>query len=135
VIERIRQDVDRLIATPFDDSAGLQAILGTQLGPATEQDGWVVRRADHGTLAGVPIHDITLRTSSDGQGAKVMLLSLADDAVPFQGAQWPGATPNPPRPDAAGANAYWDVQQGGANVVLGLDGAQRHLIQISIRKR
>jgi len=134
VIERIKQDVDRLIATPFDDAQRLDALLGSALGPASEQDGWRIRQAAQGRLAGLPVHDITVRTSADGQGARVLLLSFDAGEVPFDGAQWPGAMPKPPRPNAPGSTAYWEAHEGEATVILGLDAAQQHLVQISIRQ-
>lgn len=134
VIERIKQDVDRLIATPFDDTPRLQALLGSDLGVPTEQDGWRTQTAASGRFAGLPVHDIKLRSSADGQGASVLLLSFDAGQVPFDGAQWPGALPNPPRPDAPGSTAYWEVRQADATVILGMDSAQQHLVQLSIRK-
>ncbi|WDS35282.1 hypothetical protein [Pseudoxanthomonas sp.] len=134
MIERIKQDVDRLIATPFNDTARLQTLLGSELGAPAEQDGWRTQTAATGNFAGVPVHDITLRSSIDGQGTSVLLLSFDEGGIPFDGAQWAGATPNPPRPESPSSSAYWEVHKGDATIVLGMDNSQQHLVQLSIRK-
>ena len=133
--DHIRQGVDRLLATSFNDASAIDGAFGTRLGPAKELDGFIVQTAAEGTLAGVPFRAIELRRSADGIGAAVLLFSLADDGVAFDGTAWPGAMPQPPSTHAAGSTASWTLDRDGTSVVLGLDPSQQRLTRISIRKR
>lgn len=132
MIERIRQGVTQLIAIPFTDSTSIEQFLNTKLGPPMKTEGFVVRSAAHGALSGIPVHDIEIRTGSDGLGTKVVVMSFEEQSIPFDGNDWPGAFPSPQRPDAAGSTPFWDVRQGHARILLGVDHTEAYLRALSI---
>lgn len=134
-MERIKQNVDRLADTGFDDIAAINAQLHAQLSPAQPRDGFDVRVSDSGALGGMPISGIELRSATDDASRATLLLRFAAPGVPLDDAPWPNAVLYPPRPDAADSTAYWSVDKAnGTQVILGLSPDQTRLTYLTIRK-
>lgn len=134
-MERIKQSVDRLAVTGFDDIAAVNAQLHAKLGPAQSKDGFDVRVGDSGVLGGIPVSDIELRSATDDASHATLLLRFPAPGVPIEDVPWPNAVLYPPRPDAADSAAYWSVDMAhDTRVILGLSPDQTRLIQMTIRK-
>lgn len=134
-MDRLKRDVDRLLSTPFDDVQALNVHLQAQLGPVQPHGQTDVRKAQGGTLAGIALKDIELRSAQDDPGHATLLLDLGSSELALQDPPWPAAVLYPPRPDAPDSNAYWSIQMGGASVIIGLAPDQTHVRYISIGKR
>ena len=76
VTERLKQDVDRLIATDFHDIAALNAQLQTQLGPGESQDVMVIRAGVSGVLAGGALKRIELRSNQHAPSHATLVLDF-----------------------------------------------------------
>jgi len=134
-MERIKQSVDRLAGTGFDDIAAVNAQLHAQLGPAQPRDGFDVRLSDSGVLGGIQVSDIELRSATDDASHATLLLRFPAPGVPIEEVPWPNAVLYPPRPDAADSTAYWSVDVAkDTQVILGLSPDQTRLTQMTIRK-
>ncbi|MEA9654737.1 hypothetical protein VDF98_12465 [Xanthomonas campestris pv. raphani] len=135
VTERLKQDVDRLIATDFHDIAALNAQLQTQLGPGESQDVMVIRAGVSGVLAGAALKRIELRSNQDAPSHATLVLDFSPPGPMFEGMPSPDASLYPPRPDAAGSSAYWSMQRETATVIFGLNQDQSGLSYITISKK
>ncbi|WP_371183218.1 hypothetical protein [Xanthomonas sacchari] len=134
-MERIKRVVDRLVDTRFDDIAAINAQLQTSLGAVQTGDGFDVRTSVSGSLGGIPVSDIELRSAKDDASHVTLLLRFPLPGVPLESAPWPNATLYPPRPDAVDSAAYWSVDAApDTRVILGLSADEKHLIQMTIRK-
>ncbi|ASK98635.1 hypothetical protein KWH01_02895 [Xanthomonas campestris pv. merremiae] len=135
VTERLKQDVDRLIATDFQDVAALNAQLQTQFGPGEQQDAMVVRRGEGGALAGTALKRIELRSTRDAPAHATLVLDFSSPGPKFEGMPSPDASLYPPRPDASGSRAYWSMQTETATVIFGLSEDQSSLSYVTISKK
>ncbi|MFC0155806.1 hypothetical protein ACFFJ4_20095 [Xanthomonas dyei] len=133
--ERLKQDVDRLIGTDFQDVAALSAQLQTQFGPRQSQEAMVVRVGQGGALAGAALQHIELRSTQDAPSHATLLLDFSAPGPALEDVPWPDALLYPPRPDAAGSSAYWSLQRGQVTVILGLTKDQANLSFITISKQ
>lgn len=135
VTERLKQDVDRLIATDFQDVAALNAQLQTQFGPGEPQDAMVVRRGEGGALAGAALKHIELRSTQDAPSHATLVLDFSLPGPKLEGMPSPDASLYPPRPDASGSRAYWSMHTETATVIFGLSEDQSSLSYVTISKK
>lgn len=134
-MERIKQSVDRLADTRFDDIAAVNAQLHAQLGAAQPKDGFDVRVSDSGVLGDIPVSGIELRSATDDASHATLLLRFPAPGVPLADVPWPNAVLYPPRPDAVDSTAYWSVDAANdTQVILGLSPDQTRLTHVTIRK-
>lgn len=134
-MERIKEGVDRLADTGFDDIAAVNAQLHAHLGPAQPGDGFDVRVSDSGSLGGIPVSGIELRSATDDASHATLQLRFPAPGVRLSDVPWPNAVLYPPRPDAADSTAYWSVDTANdTQVILGLSPDQTRLTHITIRK-
>ncbi|MGH8036720.1 MAG: hypothetical protein ACREPD_03170 [Stenotrophomonas sp.] len=135
VMDRLKQDVDRLLNTRFDDVEALDRQLGSQLGPVRQEGQFNVRHAQGGNIAGAALEGMELRSAQDDPSHATLVLELAPSGLAMEDAPWPAAVLYPPRPDAPESTAHWSLQVGNASVVFGLAPDQVHVRYISISKR
>ncbi|APP76425.1 hypothetical protein [Xanthomonas vesicatoria] len=134
VTERLKQDVDRLIATDFQDSAAISAQLHTQLGPLQLDGERELRVSESGVLAGEKLQRVELSNATDDPSRGKLLIDFSPPGPTFGHAPWPDTMPYPPRPDAPDSRAYWVMTVDGKKVTFGLTEDQSHLSYISINK-
>lgn len=134
-MERIKHDVEHLIGLDFQDADALDVFLGTRLGPVRSDDGIDIRTAVGGSLAGLPLENVELRSAPGDSSRATLLLDFVAPGPAFDSVPWPDAVAHPPRPDAPDSTAYWSLQVDAAKVTLSLSQDRRHLSYIAIRKR
>lgn len=134
-MERLRHDVDRLITTRFDDVEALDRQIGSRLGPVRKEGQLNVRHAHDGSIAGIALENIELRSAQDDPGHATLVLEVAPSGLVMEDAPWPTAVLYPPRPDAPDSTAHWSLQVDDTSVVFGLAPDQVHVRYISISKR
>ncbi len=134
VTERLKQDVDRLIATDFQDSAAISTQLQTQFGPRQVDGERELRVSEGGILAGERLQRVEFSNAVDDPSRGKLVIDFSPPGPAFVNAPWEDAIPYPPRPDAPGSRAYWVMTLDGAKVTFGLTEDQSHLSYISINK-
>ena len=126
--------VAELAAIDLGQLDALQAQLATSLQVHESGQGWQQHKASGGQLGPVALDQVELRSPPAGQsGSPVLLLRLAQPQ-PMQPAQWPGAMPSAPRPDAPDAPAWWELRLARSTVMLGLDGSGQQIVSVSVRQ-
>lgn len=133
--DAFKRDIERLASTRLGDVDALQTQLQTHLGPATRQGLRYERTAEGGTLGGLALRNISLRSAADDPGHANLSFELAPPSIVLHDFAWEGAVMHPPHPDAPGSRPYWNVQLGNASVVLGLDTDNATLVYVSISQR
>ncbi len=134
VTERLKQDVDRLIATDFQDVAAVSTQLQAQFGPRHLDGERELRVSEQGVLAGEKVQRVEFINATDDPSRGKLVIDFSPPGPSFVEAPWVDAIPYPPRPDARDSKAYWEMEVGGAKVIFGLTEDQSHLSYISISK-
>lgn len=126
--------VAELAALDLGQHDALQAQLAVSLQAHDSGQGWQLHQASGGQLGPVALEQVELRSPPAGQtGSPILLLRLAQPQ-PMQPAQWPGAVPSAPRPDAPDAPAWWELRLARSTVMLGLDGSGQQIVSVSVRQ-
>lgn len=134
VTERLKQDVDRLIATDFQDVAAVGTQLQAQFGPR-QLDGEIeLRVSEQGVLAGEKVQRVEFINAIDDPSRGKLVIDFSSPGPGFMESPWVDAIPYPPRPDALDSRAYWEMTVNGTKVIFGLTEDQSHLSYISISK-
>lgn len=134
-MERLKHDVDHLAGIQFQDIAALNAGLSTRLSPIRLRDEVSVRTGEGGSLAGIALRSVELRSAQDDPSHATLVLEFPSSSLVFEDAPWPDAVLYPPRPDAPDSSAYWLLKTDSTTLVFGLARDQKHLSYISISKR
>ncbi|AWH26939.1 hypothetical protein [Stenotrophomonas sp. YAU14D1_LEIMI4_1] len=121
-----------MASTRFGDVDALETQLQTRLGPITRQGRRYERTADGGTLGGLALRNISLRSAADDPRHANLSFEFAAPGIVLRQVAWDGAVMHPPHPDAPGSRAHWNAQLGDATVVLGLDTDDATLVYVSI---
>lgn len=130
--DAFKRDIERLASTRFGDVDALETQLQTRLGPITRQGRRYERTADGGTLGGLALRNISLRSAADDPRHANLSFEFAAPGIVLRQVAWDGAVMHPPHPDAPGSRAHWNAQLGDATVVLGLDTDDATLVYVSI---
>lgn len=133
-MERLRQDVDRLIATDFRDMASIAAQLRTQLGTPQLDGERELRVSETGMLSGENLRRVELINALDNPSRGKLVIDFAPPGPDFVDVPWASAVPNPPHPDAADSPAYWTMMVAGTAIYFVLSKDQEHLVHIVIDK-
>ncbi|WP_244242873.1 hypothetical protein [Xanthomonas citri] len=134
VTERLKQDVDRLIATDFQDVAAVSTQLQAQFGPRHLDGERELRVSEQGVLAGKKVRHVEFINATDDPSRGKLVIDFSPPGPSFMESPWVDAIPYPPRPDARDSRAYWEMTVNGTKVIFGLTEDQSHLSYISISK-
>ncbi|MCC4609767.1 hypothetical protein [Xanthomonas campestris] len=134
VTERLKQDVDRLIATDFLDVAAVGTQLQARFGPRHLDGERELRVSEQGMLAGEEVQRVEFINATDDPSRGKLVIDFSPPGPSFVEAPWVEAVPHPPRPDARDSRAYWEMTVNGTKVIFGLTEDQSHLSYISISK-
>ncbi|MFL7958626.1 hypothetical protein ACKAWT_19725 [Xanthomonas vasicola] len=134
VTERLKQDVDRLIATDFQDVADVSTQLQAQFGPRHLDGERELRVSEQGVLAGKKVRHVEFINATDDPSRGKLVIDFSPPGPIFMESPWVDAIPYPPRPDARDSRAYWEMTVNGTKVIFGLTEDQSHLSYISISK-
>ncbi len=134
VTERLKQDVDRLIATDFQDVSALSTQLQAQFGPRQLDGERELRVSEQGVLAGEKVRRVEFINATDDPSRGKLVIDFSPPGPDFMESPWVDAIPYPPRPDARDSRAYWEMTVNGTKVIFGLTEDQSHLSYISISK-
>lgn len=134
VTERLKQDVDRLIATGFQDVAAVGTQLQAQFGPRHLDGERELRVSEQGMLAGEKVQRVEFINATDDPSRGKLVIDFSPPGPNFVEAPWVDAVPYPPRPDARDSRAYWEMAVNGTKVIFGLTEDQSHLSYISISR-
>ncbi|MBB3797597.1 hypothetical protein LN461_16570 [Xanthomonas arboricola] len=134
VTERLKQDVDRLIATDFQDVAAVSTQLQAQFGPRHLDGERELRVSEQGVLAGEKVQHVEFISATDDPSRGKLVIDFSPPGPGFKESPWVDAIPYPPRPDARDSRAYWEMTVKGTKVIFGLTEDQSHLSYISISK-
>ncbi|MEA9563442.1 MULTISPECIES: hypothetical protein [unclassified Xanthomonas] len=132
--ERLKQDVDRLIATDFQDVAAVSTQLQAQFGPRQLDAERELRVSEQGVLADEKLQRVEFINATDDPSRGKLVIDFSPPGPSFVEAPWVDAIPYPPRPDARDSRAYWEMTVNGTKVIFGLTEDQSHLSYISINK-
>ncbi|MCF8825069.1 hypothetical protein [Xanthomonas campestris] len=132
--ERLKQDVDRLIATDFQDVSALSTQLQAQFGPRQLDGERELRVSEQGVLAGEKVRRVEFINATDDPSRGKLVIDFSPPGPDFIESPWVDAIPYPPRPDARDSRAYWEMTVNGTKVIFGLTEDQSHLSYISISK-
>ncbi|MBB4725487.1 hypothetical protein [Xanthomonas euvesicatoria] len=134
VTERLKQDVDRLIATDFQDVTAVSTQLQAQFGPRHLDGERELRVSEQGVLAGKKVRHVEFINATDDPSRGKLVIDFSPPGPSFMESPWVDAIPYPPRPDARDSRAYWEMTVNGTKVIFGLTEDQSHLSYISISK-